>query len=187
MYGTDIERQSAWWVGLLEGIAALVLGVLFLKSPASSLLALTVFLGVYWLIRGVIGIIDVGTGPRIMLGWRSLASIVSIVAGLFVLARPLASAVLLPVVYVIVLGVDALFSGAVYIYHGATGAGAGPIVLGVFDALVGLVLLAAPYQAALAVPFVLGVLLIMGGVALVVASLWVRSQLHHLSHSVSPA
>ena len=45
MNGADIERQSAWWVGLLVGIIAVVLGVLFLRTPASSLLALTVFLG----------------------------------------------------------------------------------------------------------------------------------------------
>ena len=187
MFGTDIERQSAWWVVLLEGIAALIIGVLFLRTPASSLLALTVFLGAYWLIRGVIGVADVGIGPRVTLGWRLFASIVSIVAGVFVLAYPHASAGLLPVVYVIVLGVDALISGAVNVFYGATGAGAGPIVLGVFDVLVGLVLLATPYQAALAVPFALGILLILGGVALVGVSLWVRSQLHHLSRDVSPA
>lgn len=183
----DIERQSGWWVLLLQGIAALILGVLFLKSPASSLLALTVFLGAYWLIRGVIGIIDVGIGPRISRGWRLFASIVSIVAGLFVLAYPLTSAGLLPVVWVLVLGVDALMSGAVSIYYGAKGAGAGPVVLGVFDVLVGLVLLATPIQSALAVPYVLGVLLILGGVALVGVSLWLKSQLHELSHSVAQA
>lgn len=187
MFGADIERQSAWWALLLEGIATLILGVLFLRSPGSSLLALTVVLGGYWLIRGVIGFIDVVVGARIAFGWRLFASILSIVAGLFVLASPLTSAWVLPVVYVIVLGVDALISGAVNIYHGTTGAGPGPLVLGVFDALVGLVLLATPIQSALAVPYVLGILLIMGGVTLVAVSLWVRSQVRHLSHSVSPA
>ena len=187
MTGTDIERQSGWWIVLLEGIATLILGVSFLKSPASSLLALAVFLGGYWLVRGIIGIFDVVVGPRIAFGWRLFASIVSIVAGLFVLAYPLMSAGLLPVVYVIVLGVNALISGAVYIYHGVTGAGAGSTVLGVFDVLVGVVLLATPVQSALAVPFVLGALLIMGGVALIGVSLWVKSQAHQLSRSVSPA
>ena len=187
MYGADIERQSAWWIVLLEGIATLILGVLFLRSPANSLLVLTVFLGAYWLVRGVIGVIGVGIGPRFTLGWRLFASIVSIGSGLFVLVYPLASAGLLPVVYVIVLGVNALISGAVCIYDGATGAGAGSIVLGVFDAIVGVVLLAAPIQAALAVPYVLGILLIMGGFALVVVSLLVWSQLHSLSHDGSPA
>lgn len=187
MNGTDIERQSAWWVVLLQGITALILGVLFLKSPAGSLLALTVFLGGYWLIRGIVGIIDVGIGPRITVGWRLFTSIVSVIAGLFVLAYPHTSAGLLPVTYVIILGVDALISGAVNVYCGATGAGASSIVLGVFDALVGVVLLAAPLQAALAVPYVLGILLIMGGVALVAMSLWVRSQVRALSQTVSPA
>jgi len=186
MNGADLEKQSAWWIVLLEGIAALVLGVLFLRTPASSLLALTVFLGAYWLIRGIIGLIDVGIGPGITLGWRLFASIVSIVAGLFVLAYPLTSAGLLPVVYVIVLGVDALISGVVYIYHGARGAGASSLVLGVLDVLVGVLLLASPFQAALAVPFALGILLIVGGVSLIGVSLWVRSQLHHLSQTVSP-
>ncbi len=187
MHETAIERQSAWWVVLLEGIAALILGVLFLRSPGNSLLALTVFLGAYWLARGIIGIIDLGIGPRFTLGWRLFASILSIVAGLFVLAYPVMSAALLPVVSIVVLGIDALIYGGVNIYHGVTGAGPGSMVLGVFDLLVGIVLLATPYQTALAVPFVLGIMLILGGITLVVVSLWVKSQLHHLSHIVSPA
>jgi uncharacterized membrane protein HdeD (DUF308 family) len=185
MYEADLKR--AWWIGLLEGIAAVGIGVLFLKAPASSLLALTVVLGAYWLVRGIIGLIDLAVGPRIAFGWRLFASIVSIVAGGFVLASPLASAGLLPVAYVVVLGVDAVVSGGVNIYYGATGAGAGSVALGVFDMLVGVLLLATPLQAALAVPFALGIVLITGGLVLVGVSLWTRGQLHHLSHGASPA
>jgi uncharacterized membrane protein HdeD (DUF308 family) len=187
MFELEIESGPAWWVMLLEGLATLILGVLFLTSPVSSLLALTVFLGAYWFVRGIIGVIGVGIGPRVTLGWRLFSSIVSIVAGLFVLAYPLVSAGLLPLVYVVILGVTALISGGVNIYYGATGAGASRVVLGVFDGLVGLLLLAAPYQAALAVPYVLGILLVIGGVALATASFSLRSQQHHMPHGVSPA
>ena len=187
MSDVAVERQPAWWVVLLDGIVTLILGVLFLRSPETSLLALTVFLGAYWLIRGIIGIVDLGIGPQFTLGWRLFASICSIVAGVFVLAYPYASAGLLPVVYVIVLGVNALISGAVYLYYGATGAGAGSVALGVLDVVVGVLLLAAPYQAALAVPYVLGIVLIIGGLAIVGTAFSIRSQQRHALHGMPAA
>lgn len=187
MSNVAIESKPAWWVVLLDGIVTLILGVLFLRSPETSLLALAVFLGGYWLIRGIIGIIGLGIGPGVTLGWRLFASICSIVAGVFVLAYPHTSSVLLPVVYVIVLGVNALISGAVYLYYGATGAGAGSVVLGVLDVIVGALLLAAPYQAALAVPYVLGIVLIIGGLAIVGTAFSVRSQQRHSLHGMPAA
>lgn len=176
MNEAKLEKRPEWWLMLLQGVASIILGILFLKSPASSVLALTVFLGVYWIGRGLIGFVEVGIGPRFTLGWRLVSAIVSIAAGVFVLAQPVSSAAVLPVVCVIALAVNALISGGVSIYYGATGAGAGTVVLGVFDVLAGVLLLAAPFAAALAVPYVLGALCVIGGITVVTVCVWLRSE-----------
>lgn len=182
------ERQPAWWAVLLEGIAALVLGAFLLTSPAATLFALVVFIGAYWLVRGVIGIVDVFVGSHVAWGWRLFASIVTLLAGLFVLAYPLYSTALLPLVYVIVLGIGAVISGIAYIYHGATGGGGGSVAIGIFDLIVGFLLLGSPYVAALALPFALGILAVIGGLVLIVMSFSVRSQQHHaMPHGMAPA
>lgn len=178
MFDTEMEKQPAWWALLMVGVSALGVGVMFLKAPASSVLALTVVLGAYWLARGIIGLVGVGFGPPITIGWRLFASLVSIAAGLFVLVYPHVSAGLLPLVYVIVMGVDALISGGVYIYTGLVGGGAGSVVLGFFDIIVGVLLLWQPNLVAPVVPFVFGWLFIIGGVALVAVCLSLRSQQH---------
>ena len=42
-----------WWVVLLEGIIALILGIFFLTSPYMTLLVLVTFLGAYWFVSGI--------------------------------------------------------------------------------------------------------------------------------------
>ena len=47
---TAVPIPSAhWWVFLLEGNAAILFGILLLTAPAATVVAITVFLGIYWL------------------------------------------------------------------------------------------------------------------------------------------
>jgi uncharacterized membrane protein HdeD (DUF308 family) len=180
------EREHAWWAVLVGGLVTLLLGVFLLASPAKTIVAIVALLGVYWLVRGIVTIIGIFAGSHAYWGWRLVAGIISILAGIFVLAYPLASAAIVPFVYVIILGIQALVVGAMYIYSGATGGGGGEIALGIFDVVIGLWILASPYVAALALPFALGILAIIGGIALIVVSFSVRSH-QHAPHGMAPA
>ena len=42
---------------LLEGIAAILMGILLLTDPAATVVAITVFLGFYWLFVGVLELV----------------------------------------------------------------------------------------------------------------------------------
>ena len=42
---SETRQSDVWWVFLLEGIAAIIFGVLLLTAPAASLVALVIFLG----------------------------------------------------------------------------------------------------------------------------------------------
>jgi uncharacterized membrane protein HdeD (DUF308 family) len=55
---------STWWIVLLESIIALVFGLLLLFSPIKAALLLLQFIGIYWLISGIIAIFEIFTPSR---------------------------------------------------------------------------------------------------------------------------
>jgi uncharacterized membrane protein HdeD (DUF308 family) len=167
-------RSDVWWLFLLQGIAAILLGLLLLTAPGATMLGLVTFLGFYWLITGVLALVRVFVDHSIPWIWSLLIGIVGVLAGLFVLNHPLLAAIAVPTALVIILGVQGLVMGVFEIVGGFTGGGVASFILGVINVLVGVLLLAAPVAAALAVPFVFGVLLLVQGVALVVWAFRVR-------------
>jgi uncharacterized membrane protein HdeD (DUF308 family) len=169
------DQSDIWWVFLLEGIAALLFGVLLITQPGATLVALVVFLGFYWLMMGVLEIVRVFVDRSVAWYWSLLIGILGIIAGMIVLNHPMFAAVLLPTTIVLYLGVIGLVIGATQIVGGFTGGGIGSFALGVINVLIGLILLAAPMAAALAVPLVFGVLLLVEGAALIIWAFRVRS------------
>ncbi len=166
-----IDRQqqtSAWWIFLLQGIAAILLGLMLLTNPGATLVALTTFLGFYLLITGVLALVRVFVDRSTSRLWSVLSGIVGILAGVFVLNHPLLAAVTVPALLIIVLGFEALSMGVFEIIRGFQGGGVGAFILGVINALIGLLLLVRPMGAALAVPFVLAMLLLIEGVGLLI-------------------
>ena len=160
---------------LLLGIMAVILGLMFLTAPGATLLALTAFLGFYWLITGILALVRVFIDRSVPWLWSLLIGIVGILAGLFVLRHPLLAAITVPTAVVIVLGVQGLIMGVLDIIGGFKGGGFGSIALGAINVMIGLLLLGSPFAAALAVPLVFGVLLVIQGVALVIWAFRVRA------------
>ena len=169
------QRASIWWVFLLQGIAGILLGVMLLTAPGATLLALTTFLGFYWLIMGVLELVRVFVDRSVPWIWSLLVGIVGILAGIFVLRHPLLAALTVPTALVIILGVLGLVMGVLEIIAGIKGAGVGSFILGVINVLVGLLLLGSPVAAALAVPLIFGVLLLVEGVGLIIWAFRVRA------------
>ena len=48
-----------WWLVLLQGIAAVIIGVFLLTAPGITLLFLVQVLGFFWLIGGILGIMSI--------------------------------------------------------------------------------------------------------------------------------
>jgi uncharacterized membrane protein HdeD (DUF308 family) len=172
---TPAQRQNVWWVFLLQGILAIVLGLMFLTAPGATLLAVVTFLGFYWLITGILALVRVFVDRSVPWIWSLLIGIIGILAGLFVLRHPLLAAITVPAALVIILGVEGLVMGVLEVVGGFKGGGLGSFVLGAINILVGLVLLSSPLSAALAVPLVFGILLVVQGVVLMVWAFRVRS------------
>lgn len=169
------EHSEIWWVYLLQGIAAILFGILLLTNPAATLVALVVFLGFYWLFTGVLELVRMFVDRSVSWVWSLLIGILGIVAGILVLQHPLFAAIVLPTTLVVYLGVLGLVMGVIEIIGGFSGGGWGSFILGVINILIGLLLLGSPMMAALAVPFVFGILLLVEGVALIVWAFRVRA------------
>ena len=148
------DRLFPWWLVLLWGIFAVIIGALFLYYPYRSLMASIVFLGVYWFIGGIFTLFA-GFMQATDRGWKIVIGIISIIAGLVILAYPLYSFLILPAVFTILVGVWALIVGVVKLYQGFAEKDAGAGILGVISIIFGLLLLVYPYIAAGSYPLYL--------------------------------
>ena len=159
---------NIWWVFLLQGLAGIVLGFMLLTEPAATMVALTTLFGFYWLITGVLALVHVFVGRSTHRVWSILTGILGILAGLLVLRHPLAAALTVPAILVLILGAQGFVMGVFEIIAAFRGGGLGSFILGVINLIIGVLLLSSPVYAALAVPLVFGVLLLVEGVGLII-------------------
>ena len=167
--------SNIWWLFLLKGIAGILLGLMLIAEPGETLVVLVTFLGFYWLITGLLALVQVFVDRSAPWIWSLLSGLLGIAAGLLVLKHPLLAALTVPTVLIIVLGMQGLAMGIIEIIGGFKGGGIGSFILGVINVLVGLLLLGSPMAAALAVPLVFGLLLLVQGMALTVWAFRVRA------------
>ena len=170
------QQSSIWWVFLLQGIAAMLLGVMLLTAPGTTLLTLVTFLGFYWIVSGVLSFVQMFVDRSVPWIWSLLIGIMGVAAGILIVRHPVVAALTVPTVIVIVFGVEGLIMGVLEIIGGFSGGGIGSFIRGGINLLIGILLLSAPMAAALAVPFVFGILLLVQGVALLALAFRVRSQ-----------
>ena len=168
-----IEQQETqaipWWVVLLEGIAAIIIGVLLVTNTAQATLILIQLLGIWWFIKGIFQIISIFINSE-MWGWKLFAGIIGILAGILIIQHPLWSTRVVLSVTVIILGIQGLIVGIINLIQAFKGAGWGIGILGVLSIIFGVILLANLWVATLVLPWVFGILAIVGGIfALILA------------------
>jgi uncharacterized membrane protein HdeD (DUF308 family) len=168
-------RLFPWWLVLMWGIIAVIIGGLFLKNPYMTLLASIVFLGIYWFVGGIFTLIMVFV-DKTNWGWKIFFSIISIIAGLVILAHPIYSFLILPAFFVIFVGFWALFVGCANLYQGFAAKDLGAGVLGVISLIFGILLLVYPYMAAAMIPYLFGGFALVGGIAAIAVSFSVRGE-----------
>ena len=138
-------KQRPWWLTLIMGIAAFVIGAILLWAPAKTKVEtyqlLIAFLGIYWLIGGFAEIFSMFYDHRAW-GWKLFMGIVSIIAGSYILAYPIAAGVALPRIMVLILGIWGLMQGIILLIMAFRGGGWGAGILGVVAIIFGLILMA---------------------------------------------
>lgn len=176
---TNFAHQAAaeglpWWLILLNGVAAAVVGLLFLVSPGATLLVFIQLLGIYWLVTGLLSLVGIFVN-RAAWGWNLFTGILGVLAGIIVLQHPVWSAVLVPTTLVILLGIQGIVVGGVAVYLGLKGkTDWGQAVMGGLSVLFGLLLLANPLLGTAVLPIVLGIFGLVGGFTAITASFKTR-------------
>ncbi len=157
------EVGLPWWLVLISGMSAILLGLLLFTKPAATLLILIQVLGVYWLITGGLSIVFLVKDRREW-GWKLFSGILGILAGILIILNPLWSTLLVPTSLAILVGAIGIVLGFMELVFAFRGGGWGVGVLGVLSILLGLLLFSRPVIAGLALPYVLGGLFIGGGI-----------------------
>ena len=160
---TTNKHDFAWWIVLIQGILSIIIGVLLLVSPGMTVLVLVQFLGIYWLVGGVLSLVSIFI-DRSLWGWKLFAGLIGILAGVSVIQHPLWSAVFLPKLLVVILGIQGIFHGVAYIIEAIRGLGWGTAILGILSILFGIILLSAPLISAVWLVIFLGAVSLLGGI-----------------------
>ena len=153
---------NPWWLVMIVGIAAFLVGVLILISPGMTLLILVQLLGVYFLVTGILSLVSIGI-DRTLWGWKLISGVLGVLAGMVVLRDPLWSAILIPKILVIFLAVEALIMGIAQAIHAFNGGGTGLAILSILNIAFGVILLFNPLIGAVALTIILGILAIVAG------------------------
>jgi uncharacterized membrane protein HdeD (DUF308 family) len=170
---TAASDELPWWLGLVQGVALLVLGVLCLTAPGATILVLVQLTGLYWLITGILGLISLVSDRTAWL-WKVFASVIGILAGIAVVGHPMWSSILVPTTLVIVIGIFGIVNGILVMVQAWGIRRWSAVILGLVGVLLGLVLVANPLIGAATLPLVLGIFALVGGVMSIVMAWFER-------------
>lgn len=166
-FSTAETKRFPWWLILIEGIALIILGLLFLANPASTTVIFIQVLGIWWLVGGMFKIVSIFIDHSAW-GWKLVAGILGILAGLIILQHPLWSPFVVGGTLVLLLGIQGVIYGTIELFMAFKGAGWGAGILGALSIVFGLYLLFNIRAATLVLPWVVGILAIVGGIAVIV-------------------
>lgn len=162
-----------WWLVLLEGIFAVIVGISLLVAPGITLSVIVQILGLYWLIAGILAIISIFV-DRAGWGLKLAAGILGIVAGIVVIRHPLWSTIIIPSLVVILIAIGGILIGIIDVIRAIRGDGWGTGILGLVSLLLGIILLFNPVEAAFASTLALGIVALAGGMIAIVMAFRLR-------------
>lgn len=163
------NRVVPWWLVLISGIAAVILGILLFVRPLSSTLFLVQVLGWYWFFTGIMHIVSMFMDSRSW-GWKLFLGIVGILAGLFIINNPITGGLAVGFTLVIIIGIQGIIYGIIELIAAFQGGGFGAGILGVISIIFGIIILGSPLISVAVLPWVLGAFAVVGGIALIAAS-----------------
>src|SRR5512139_3957295 len=149
-------KSRPWWLTLISGILATVIGATML--------------------RGIFDIISIFIDHS-MWGWKLFIGIVSLMAGYYIVSYPIVSAIALPKIFVLVLGIWGLMYGIILLIMAFQGGGWGAGILGVLGIIFGIALMGNYYVAGmgLAMLWTAALFAFFGGIVMIVRAFQQRS------------
>jgi uncharacterized membrane protein HdeD (DUF308 family) len=174
-FGGATAKDFPWWLMLVEGLAAIVLGILLFTNPAATTVTIVWFIALYWVVTGVISIVSL-LWDRTQWGWKLVWGLISILAGWFILTDLIIGTAALLFIYVIIIAIQGIILGFVQLVQAFQGAGWGRGALGALSIVFGFLLLAWNWKVVFVLPWVFGVFAVGLGLVAVVGSFVLRKE-----------
>ena len=76
------KRSNVWWIFLLQGIAGIYLGLMLITAPATTLVSIVTFLGIFFLMNGTLSLVQMFADRSVPWIWSLLIGIFGIAAGI---------------------------------------------------------------------------------------------------------
>jgi uncharacterized membrane protein HdeD (DUF308 family) len=169
-----------WKLYLAEGVALVILGFIAVVIPPLATLAVTILFGWLFLISGVIGLVTTFWMRGAPGFWWSLASgTLAVLAGIWLLAQPIAGALSLTVVLIAFFLIEGVASIMFAIDHRRelSGQWGWMLMSGIVDLVLSAMLLAGlPSTAVWALGLLVGINMMFGGTALIAMALHARKE-----------
>jgi uncharacterized membrane protein HdeD (DUF308 family) len=173
-----MNKNVAFWVTLIRGILAISLGTALLIQPDKPLPMLGNFMGMYWLLAGVMSLRWGASGERAR-GFPVLAGVIGVLAGLGMLSRSLAPSYVAEEIFFSLLGLVILLTGLLHIFGGFKTSPHqarewSSFLLGLFEVILGLMLVVSPLTRDIWVYLAAGIWALIGGAILISDALRLR-------------
>ncbi len=168
------KNDSPWWLVLIGGIAAIIIGIMLWNNPFRVANVLVWAIGLYWLITGIIYLVSL-IWDRRQWGWKLFGGIIGIFAGWFLIdAGAIERVASMGFAVVLVLAIQGIIMGIMGLIAAFQGGGWGAGILGVVSIFIGFLLLGNMWAAALVLPWVIAMFAIIGGIFAIVAAFRMR-------------
>ncbi len=169
-------RQYPWWLLLMGGILNIIVGILLLANPLKTTVAFAWVLGLYWFVEGIFVLVAMFIDHTAW-GWKLFMGILGILAGIVVMRHPVASAVVIPSILVLLLGIQGLIVGIVSVVLAFKGGGWGAGILGALSIVFGIILIANYANLATVLTFIwiVAIFALVGGIVQIVGAFRQRS------------
>lgn len=175
---------SLWWLLLLFGVALLGLGVFFIASPDEGLSTISVIVGIFLLIDGLLAVAASIFGKGEGRGLLALIGVLSAIAGLILIKHPYDTLV----VFTLIVGVWFVVAGVVRFVSAFSvdeGRG-GSIAIALLDLAAGIVILAWPDLGLKTVAVIIGIVLVLRGILFIAAGWQLRKLNNELDSTQRP-
>src|SRR5437763_7318448 len=171
--------RDHWKLFLVEGILLVILGCLAIIVPAVASLAVAIVLGWLFLVSGLVGLITTFMMRNLPGFWWSLVSgVLGILAGVVLLAWPVAGVLSLTLVLIVFFVVEGFASIMYALQHRRELSGRRERLLasGIIDLILAAIILAGlPGTAAWAIGLIVGINMLFGGSSLIAMALHGRA------------
>lgn len=167
---------TVWWIPLLLGLLSLVAGVIVLIKPSNSLKAITVVIGIFVLLDGIVQVY-MGLRHRVENSTIvALIGVLDLIIGIILIRHPIAGVTAVALLIGIWLAAAGLLR--LIVAFESHGDRLGRILVGGIELLAGIVIIANPNIRLATLAVLVGIAFILNAIALIVLAIAMRGFRH---------